>query len=377
MSDRWVIASGDFTTLGGMDRANHALARYLAAHGREVHLVAHRVSDDLRSLAGVIVHDVARPSGAHLLGAPILARAVRSIIRRVGRGARVLINGGNAAVGAASWIHYLHAAYVPDTAGPLRAKVTAAVGRRMFVRAERRAIGRAPLLVCNSERTAEDVRSAYGGGAAQVVYYGVDPGAFGPVPPSERARARASVGVADGRLNALFVGALGDRRKGFDVLFDAWRTLAGDASWDVDLIVAGTGGERAAWQARASRAGLSSRIRFLGFRADVAEVMAAADVLVHPARYEAYGLAVHEAICRGVPALVTANAGIAERYPKALGGLVLPSGVTMPQLVNALRAWRGSEACWRDRVGPFGAALRARTWDDMAADVAAAVEAAS
>ncbi len=27
---RWVLAAGDFTPLGGMDRANHALARYLA-----------------------------------------------------------------------------------------------------------------------------------------------------------------------------------------------------------------------------------------------------------------------------------------------------------------------------------------------------------
>jgi len=25
--NRWMLAAGDFTTLGGMDRANHALAR--------------------------------------------------------------------------------------------------------------------------------------------------------------------------------------------------------------------------------------------------------------------------------------------------------------------------------------------------------------
>ena len=42
------------------------------------------------------------------------------------------------------------------------------------------------------------------------------------------------------------------------------------------------------------------------FAADVAPVIAAADVLVHPARYEAYGLGVHEALCRGLPAIVSA-----------------------------------------------------------------------
>ena len=38
---RWLVASGDFTTLGGMDRANHALAGFLARRGTPVHLVAH------------------------------------------------------------------------------------------------------------------------------------------------------------------------------------------------------------------------------------------------------------------------------------------------------------------------------------------------
>ena len=108
---------------------------------------------------------------------------------------------------------------------------------------------------------------------------------------------------------AIFVGALGDRRKGFDVLFEAWRMLVLDPAWDVDLFVAGEGAERDAWIARSKEMGLASRIHFLGFRTDVSSLLAAADVLVHPARYEAYGLGVHEAICQGVPAIVTSAAG--------------------------------------------------------------------
>ena len=42
--------------------------------------------------------------------------------------------------------------------------------------------------------------------------------------------------------------------------------------------------------------------------------------MVHPARYEAYGLGVHEAICRGLPAIVSAGAGIAELYPADASG---------------------------------------------------------
>jgi glycosyltransferase involved in cell wall biosynthesis len=175
---------------------------------------------------------------------------------------------------------------------------------------------------------------------------------------------------------ALFIGALGDRRKGFDALFDAWRTLAGDPAWDVDLIAAGTGAERAAWEARARREGLGETIRLLGFRTDVASIIAAADVLVHPARYEAYGLGVHEALCRGIPAIVTASAGVAERYPAALKELLVPDPPDAAQLAARLRRWRSEADVWPARMAPFAAALRSRSWDDMAAEIAAWMEAA-
>ena len=75
---------------------------------------------------------------------------------------------------------------------------------------------------------------------------------------------------------------------------------------DADLIVVGQGAELPAWRHRAGEAGIGARIRFAGFRTDVPQIMAALDALVHPARYEAYGLSVREALCRGVPAIVSA-----------------------------------------------------------------------
>jgi glycosyltransferase involved in cell wall biosynthesis len=370
-----MLAAGDFTTLGGMDRANHALARHLALSGREVHLVAHRVSDDLRAIPGVVVHDVPRPGGAHLAGAPLLARTASATAKQLGNGTRVLVNGGNTDLPAASWIHYLHAAYAPRVAASLRTRLSAALGRHYYLRAERRAIASSPVLVCNSRRTAEDVQAAYGGSErCQVVYYGVDPLAFGAPSPAERAAARAALALPAGRRVAVFIGALGDRRKGFDLLFDAWSTLIRDPQFDVDLAVVGTGGELDAWRGRAHAAGLQSRVHFLGFRSDVASVIGAADLLVHPARYEAYGLGIHEALCREVPAIVSGVCGIAERYPRELGGLVLPDRPTAAHIVNAVRAWRAAEEAWRSRVTRFAATLRARTWDDMAGEIAALLE---
>lgn len=374
---RWVLASGDFTTLGGMDRANHALASYLARRGNAVRLVAHRIDPALAGILGIEPRLVPRPFGAHLAGAPLLARAAAREARALGRRDHALMNGGNGAIGTPTWIHYLHAAYQPQLAS-VRAGVSSFASRGYYLARERKAISAAPIVICNSERTARDVETFYdvARSRVRVVYYGCDAGAFGSVTPEERRGARSALQVGEGRFVAVFVGALGDRRKGFDVLFDAWRALARDAEWDVDLLAVGAGAEAAAWSARARDAGMERSIRLLGFRGDVQSVLAAADVLVHPARYEAYGLGVHEALCRGIPAIVTAAAGVTERYPKPLGSLIIPSPPQPDALVSALRAWRAHTGEWRSRAEQAAAALRGRSWDDMAAEIAAALDAA-
>jgi glycosyltransferase involved in cell wall biosynthesis len=181
--------------------------------------------------------------------------------------------------------------------------------------------------------------------------------------------AKRTLGCRHDRPVVGFVGALGDRRRGFDVLFDAWRELCRDARWDADLIVLGAGVEMSRWRARADAAGLTERMRFLGFREDAAEVVAAFDVLVHPARYEAYGLSVHEAICRGVPALVSRSSGVAERYPGDLSDLLIENPESVGEVGERLRAWRAHLEAWRDRLVPLSGALRARSWDAMAEDL--------
>ena len=144
----------------------------------------------------------------------------------------------------------------------------------------------------------------------------------------------------------------------------------------MNLAVVGVGAEAAAWEQRAAAGGLASRIVFLRFRSDVARVLAAGDVMVHPARYEAYGLGVHEALCRGLPAIVSAGAGVAERLPDDLRPLTLPDPIAAGDLIERLRLWRRDMDGWRARARAAGEALRGRTWDDMAADIAAIVETA-
>jgi glycosyltransferase involved in cell wall biosynthesis len=379
MTAPWLLVAGDLTPLGGMDAANHALARYLASRGDDVHIVTHRAWPDLVAAPTVTVHRVWRPFHRHVLGGPLLSLEGRRTWRRLGGpGVRAVLNGGNCQVAGANWVHYLHAAYRPQNANVLR-RVKGVVTHHHELAAEHAALECARLVICNSEGTRRLAVERLGIAEArtQVVYYGSDPVRFARVSPETQRDARIRLALPLGRPLAGFVGALGDRRKAFDTLYAAWSVLVERGRWDTDLVVVGAGAELPAWRERAREAGLGERIHFMGFRDDVPDVLAALDVLVHPARYEAYGLSVHEAICRGVPALVSSSAGVAERYPDDLRDLLIEDPDDPLELTERLTRWRADLERVRDRVQPLSDRLRSRTWDHMAAEITALVEQAA
>jgi len=370
MTAGWLIVAGDFVLHGGMDRANRELARFLAADA-PVHLVAHRVDPELAAHPNVTVHIVPRPFGKHLLGQPLLARSGRQWAARLAReGFRVVVNGGNCPWPDVNWVHCVHAAYPAPKSGGVVRRLKQEFVHSRDRRAERRAIRSARLVLCNSRRTADDVVERLGVRAerVRVVYFGCEAQRLTPITAADRAESRRRLGWDD-RPWVAFVGQLGNSVKGFDTLFAAWERLGREADWDANLVVVGEGPDRPAWQSRAIAQGLVDRIRFLGFRADVPEILAACDAVVAPSRYDAYGLAVHEALCRGLPTIVSIRAGISERYPPQLQDLILQDPEDVGELVERLRHWRANLDSYAARVRPFADELRSRTWADMARDI--------
>ena len=368
----WLIVAGDLTPLGGMDAANHALARYLASRD-EIHLVTHRAWPDLAAFPNVTVHRVWRPLNRHLLGSPLLSRTGQRVWQRLrSLSAQAIVNGGNCRIAGVNWVHYLHAANPLSSTGSVARRTKAALTHRRDLTAERAALRAARVVICNSRRTRDDVIQRIGvdPSRVRVIYYGGDPVRFSLVNGEERATAKAALSQPASRPLVGFVGALGDRRKAFDTVFGAWCELCRRPEWDADLIVVGQGVELPAWRRRASEAGLGDRIRFAGFRTDVPEILAALDALVHPARYEAYGLSVREALCRGVPAIVSASAGVAEHYPPELANLLIADPNDPAELGAKLLAWRRDLEQVRSAIVPLSAALCSHTWDAMAAEVA-------
>ncbi len=361
-----------------MDRANYALAAYVAGCGAETHLVSHRVDPALSSRPNVIFHHVPKLLGSYLAAGPLIDRAGRRWASKVtGRAGRVVVNGGNCRWGDINWVHYVHAAFESVASGSLARRIRLKASHAMFVAQEKAALSRARVIFTNSNRTRRDVIEKVGIRSDNVhtVYYGTDPDEFRQPAEGERTGLRAELGLPPARCVAVFVGALGDQRKGFDTLFDAWKILCADPAWEADLVVVGRGAELPLWVERAAQSGVGGRIHFLGFRADVPAILRACDVMVAPARYEAYGLAVQEALCSGLPALTAADAGVAERYPKNLGDLLLADPRDERELADRLRRWQANRTYLAAEVQKLSREISTHTWERMAQQILEIAEA--
>ncbi len=360
-----------------MDRANYALADFLARQGREVHLVTHLASDKLLKRENVHVHTVRKIVDSFFLSEIGLHLRSARVERKLnGNSPIALANGGSFRRASVNWVHYVHAAFDSTVATSGKQRIKERLSNTMGRESEKSALGCAKLVICNSRRTQADLARhlAITESRTRIVYYGSDPELFSLATPQERSAARRKLNLPTDRAMALFVGALGNSRKGFDLLFSAWQTLCKNRSWDCDLAVAGTGPDLPFWIKAANECGIQERIHFLGFRKDIPKILAAADLMVHLPRYEAYGLAAHEALCRGVPTIVSAAAGVAERYPSEMSGLLVRTLDDPHQIIDTVLNWRENLQMFRAATAPLSTELLSYTWDRMATDIASHID---
>jgi glycosyltransferase involved in cell wall biosynthesis len=180
---------------------------------------------------------------------------------------------------------------------------------------ERICARRADIVLCASADLLARMRDL---GAAAAEQFDV-PARPGPAPAAANvAAARADVS-ADGRPVVLAVARLAPQ-KGLDVLIEAatrWR----DREPRPRTVIAGDGPLAAELRAQASRAG--GDVELLGMRDDVPALLAAADVVVVPSRWEARALIIQEAMRSGRPVVATRVGGTPE-LTGADGALLVP-----------------------------------------------------
>ncbi len=201
-----------------------------------------------------------------------------------------------------------------------------------------------------SQEEAADAKRLHISGNPIAVGNGRDATRFAP-DPTARARIREELGVPQDRVVITAVSRL-VRHKGYPELLAAMRTVDADL-WVVGERLASDHGEDMA--PYFANAGLGNRLRLLGYRTDVAAILAASDIFVLPSHFEGLPMSVIEAMLCGLPVVATDIRGPREQVvPGETGLLVTPATVT--PLADAL----ATLAADPDARARYGAAGRAR-----------------
>ena len=234
----------------------------------------------------------------------------------------------------------LHNQIVPDISGDFRAKAFGWV-EPFVVRASARTF------VPSAAMRAHLIgKAGIPAGRVEVLYAGTGET---PVPQRSRDEVRAELGVAPG--DRMIVSAARLRpQKALHIMIDALASLPADVS----LAVVGEGALLGQLEAAADGLGIRDRVHFLGFRDDVADYVAAADVFCLSSVWEGVPLAAQEAVLLGVPVVSTDVGGLPELIVDGVSGRLVPKNDSRA-LAKALEETL-SDAPLRQR---FAAAARA------------------
>jgi UDP-glucose:(heptosyl)LPS alpha-1,3-glucosyltransferase len=305
--------------LGGGPRWVSAFAAHLGDAGHEVHLV------------GFDPAPLDLPGQHHPLPDPAWpgarARAVASALARiapdrvwdggVGLGADVL----QPQTGSEAWSLARFIAAMPP-ARRLRATLQPwTIPRRAaMVRAERQRCAAAGRIVAMSSLVRDLLVARRGADPARVemIPNGVPLEAFSAERLAPR-RSAARAGAGDATL--FLLAAHNPRLKGAETALRALALLRGGGC-DARLLLAG-GWPDDGLRRLAARVLPPEAVRFAGPVADMAPCYAAADALLHPARWDAFGLVVPEAMAAGLPVIASRQTGAAEHLTDGRNGFVV------------------------------------------------------
>lgn len=177
---------------------------------------------------------------------------------------------------------------------------TCAAEKRLY---QHRAGKKAPLFLPVSRGVASELTKHYDIGPAQmkIVPNAADTERFKPMSEEDRRAWRKVNKVPQDRLMAIFAGGEW-ARKGLDFAIQAMGRLK-----DVPLClyVAGDDADRTRFMNMAREAGAADNVIFGGFRRDIPQALAAADLFLFPSWYEAFSLATIEAAACGLPVVAS------------------------------------------------------------------------
>lgn len=157
---------------------------------------------------------------------------------------------------------------------------------------------------------------------------------------------RQELGIGEGVTVVLAIGRL-EKQKGMRHLLAAAADRVLRGRQDFAFVIAGEGPLRDGLERFAARKGIAERVRFLGFRKDVPNLIAGCDLLVVPSLWEGMPNVILEAMAGGRPVIATDVEGCRELVAPGRTGVLVPKGRPRA-LAEAILSFRSDEAKWRE-----------------------------
>jgi glycosyltransferase involved in cell wall biosynthesis len=201
---------------------------------------------------------------------------------------------------------------------------------RLLETLDKRALRRFDHVVAVSEEIASElIRSGVPRGKVSVIDNGIE---VLPADPGARARIRTEFDLPPDAKLLLHLGRLA-RSKRIDLLLHAAAALPAEVR--ATLLLVGEGEEREYLAALTGQLGLTASVRFCGYRKDVAQLLAAADVFVLSSEKEGLPISILEAMATSCPIVATRVGAISRVVEDGCDGWTVPAG-DAAALQNAL-----------------------------------------
>jgi glycosyltransferase involved in cell wall biosynthesis len=158
----------------------------------------------------------------------------------------------------------------------------------------------------------------------------------GRVSPDARRRLRAELGIPDDAYVVVKVARMEHPRKGHVFFLEGVQRFVPRTRRNVVVLLVGLGDGEPAIRAAVERLGLQQIVRFTGYRQDVPDVLAAADLSVLTSPFEGVPRALMESMALGIPVLGTDVPGTRMLVRSGESGLLVRHG-DVEQLAEGLR----------------------------------------
>lgn len=139
--------------------------------------------------------------------------------------------------------------------------------------------------------------------------------------PEIREQKRRELGIPDYGFHIVTAAEL-NRNKNQRVIIEA---LAGMQQKNIYYSICGSGPQEEKLIRLIRRRNLEDRVRLLGFRDDMEEVLQTADIVAFPSIREGFGMAAVEALACGVPLIAADNRGTREYLVEGVNGVICPA----------------------------------------------------